>query len=232
MYCVKCGTKIKGQFCSNCGAKVEEQVKNGQREFNPPKKTIYSKTNAIYGTNPNILVRSENCTQLVEETKKANEKGANSFLATASVIGMIIMFSPYLFAVLDGKKMTQAEGLPLPIVFLVLAMILIAWVAFSLHTKALREIYNKYKEYCSTEVLLAGAHKIYGSTMESEFELNYTQIESVRFSPKASASSEGKQIISNDIFTIKDVAGNEFVFYSLSNCKELKTVIDMQMRNM
>lgn len=231
MYCSNCGANVKGRFCSKCGAKVEEQT-NSEQHRTPPVETVVNMENeSNIGVKSNIVIRSENCTQLVEENKKASDKSSNSILTAAGVIGIIIMFSPYLFAVLDDKKLSQAEGLPLPIVFLILAMIIVAWIAVSKQTKAARELYNKYKEYCSTEVLVADERKIFGSTSKGEVTLTYEQIESVGFSPNVWSPSERKAVFPNDIFTVRDIAGNEFVFYSFSNCKELKTVIDMQLRS-
>lgn len=209
MYCVKCGAEIRGDFCSECGAKTGESGKNDQ---------------------PKILIRSESCTQLVEEKKKASDKAADSLLTTAGVVGILIMFSPYLFAVLDDKKISEAEGPSLPLVLLALIMIIVAFIAFVKQRKVSQELYEKYREYCSKEVLVVDESKIYGSTAKGEMILNYEQIESVGFSPNVWSPSERKPVLGNDIFTVRDVAGNVFVFYSFSNCKDLKTVMDMQMR--
>lgn len=226
MYCSNCGAEVKGNFCSKCGAKVEIESEGTNQEnvqSQPIKRTSTS--------NDAILIRSENCTSMIEENKKASDKGVNSYLTTAGVIGILLMFSPYLIAVLDDKKLSQAEGLPLPIVFLILIMIIVAWVAGTKQMKSARELYNKYKEYCSTEVLVVDETKIYGSTTKGAITLNYEQIDSVRFSPNVWSPSEKKPIVQNDIFTVRDVVGNEFVFYSFSNCKDLKTIIDMQIRS-
>ncbi|MBR3870548.1 MAG: zinc ribbon domain-containing protein [Clostridia bacterium] len=231
MYCVRCGAEIKGRYCSNCGTKVEEEKKSDQQQLNTSENVMKNEVKDNQETKTNILVRSKNCTQLVEETKKANDKGSTSYLTTVSIIGIIAMFLPYLFAAMDGKKMAYAKGLPLPMVILIMVMLFIAWMFFSKQTKIFRELYDKYREYCSTEVLVADEYKIYGSTTKGEIKLSYDQIESVKFSPNRWQESERKPIIPNDIFTVRDIAGNEFVFYSFSNCNELKTVIDMQMRS-
>lgn len=231
MYCIKCGAEVKGSFCSNCGTKVAEQTQNDQLKTNPVEQAFITNSEANQRVNPNILVRSENCSRLVEETKKATDKEANSILNTAGVLGLILLISPYLFAVLDGKKISQAKGLPGALVLLILIMIVVAMVVGIKQRMACRDICNKYNEYCSKELLVADEYKIYGSTTKGEIILDYDQIESVRFSPNVWSQSERKPLFSNDVFTVRDIAGNELVFYSFINCKELKIVIDMQMRS-
>ena len=227
MFCSNCGAEVKGNFYSKCGTKIEVVVENEKTESTNNEVQPIRKSSA---SKDKILIRSENCTSLIEENKKSSDKGVNSYLTTAGVIGILVMFSPYLIAALEDKKMSQAESVPLPIVILILAMIIIVWIAGTKQLKSARELYNKYKEYCSTEVLIVDEAKIYGSTTKGTITLTYEQIESVRFSPNVWSPTERKPIVQNDIFTVRDVVGNEFVFYSFSNCKDLKTVIDMQIR--
>ena len=226
MYCSNCGAEVKGNFCSKCGAKLEDGVDRNNQEISQPQ--LVKRKNNL---NDAILIRSENCTSIIEENKKTSEKGVNSFLTATGVIGILVIFLPYIIAALEDKKMSQAEELPLPVVILVLAMLIISWVVGTKQMKTTRELYNKYKEYCSTEVLVVDEAKIYGSTTKGAITLTYEQIESVRFSPNVWSPQDRKPIVQNDIFTVRDIVGNEFIFYSFSNCKDLKTVIDMQMRS-
>lgn len=55
-------------------------------------------------------------------------------------------------------------------------------------------------------------------------------IESVRFRSNA-WEKQIQRFFSSEIFTINDIAGNEFVFYSFNNCKDFKAIVEQQMRN-
>ena len=226
MFCSNCGTLVKGNFCPNCGTKVESKHQKANPETVSPEtlKQPSPRTDKI-------LIKAENCNSLIEEHKQTGDKKARSLLTSVSVICLLVMFLPYLIEALDGKRISQAEGLPLPVMLLLLAIIVIVWIVVWKQGKDLEELYHKYKRYCSTEVLVVDESKIYGSTAKGEILLNYAQIDSVRFVPNTWSPAERKPVIANDIFTVRDRSGNVFVFYSFSNCKDLKTVIDMQIRN-
>ena len=182
------------------------------------------------GGNPNILIRSENCTAFVEERKKASDKSANSILTTAGVFGIIVMFSPAIFAFLEDKKLSQVDSVPLPVLFIMVGILIAVWVRVTKTGKKFNEVYNQYKQYCSTEVLIIEDTKIYGSTSKGSISLTYNQIESVEFSPNVYSPEKKTPIIPNDIFTVRDIVGNEFTFYSFKNCKDLKVVIDTKIK--
>lgn len=177
-----------------------------------------------------ILIKSENCNELVEKkkTERSKELGKMLFLASLSVL--LILSCPYLIAILEDKNLSRVDGLPFPVtVILFIILVVIIALVFKA-SKKFEDYYTQYKEYCSTEVLIVDEKKIYGSTINGDFTLYYTQIYGVDFAPNVSPETEKAQIVPNDIFTVKDIAGNTFTFYSFKNCKDLKAIIDMQLR--
>lgn len=230
MYCSNCGAEVKGKFCSKCGTKVEEQVKNEHSPISPVDNCAKAEPTVNTGTKPNILIRSENCTDLVEERKKANDKGLNQILGSISFVVILVMFSPAIIAFLEDKKLSQVDSVPLPVVFIMMGILIAVWVLITKAGKKFNEVYNQYKQYCSTEVLIVEDTKIYGSTSKGSITLTYNQIGSVGFSPNVYSPEKKTPVIPNDIFTVRDIVGNEFTFYSFKNCKDLKVVIDTKIK--
>lgn len=229
MYCSNCGAEVKGNFCSKCGAKIEEEIKKDTPPISQAGSSVNTESKLNKDAQPNILIRSENCTELVEERKKANDKGLNQILGSISFVVILVMFSPAIIALLEDKKLSQVDSVPLPVVFIMMAILVVFWVLVSKAGKKFNAVYNQYKQYCSTEVLIVEDGKVFGSTAKGSLTLKYDQIGSVTFSPNVYSPESKTPIIPNDILRIKDIAGNEFVFYSFRNCKELKTIIDMKL---
>lgn len=57
-------------------------------------------------------------------------------------------------------------------------------------------------------------------------QLKYEQISDVLITPTTDDVNNGT--IGNDLLEIRDIVGNVFAFYSFSNCKEIKNIVDMQ----
>lgn len=222
MYCSNCGAEAKGNFCSRCGSKIEELVKSNQCN-------ILQKTEGV-DSKPSIIIRSENCTDLVEERKKATEKTISQTLCAISVGAVLFMCSPAIYALIENKKLSQVDALPLPVILITMAILVSVCLLFSRLGKKFAEVYNKYKQYCATEVLIVEETKIYGSTSRGSLTLTYEQIGSVSFSPNVYSPGDKTPVIPNDIFTVRDIVGNVFTFYSFKNCKDLKVVIDAKLK--
>lgn len=213
MYCEKCGTEFTGHFCSNCGAEAHGQAQSKQN------------VGAGRKENPYILTRSTSCTKLIEDEKKSVDKKINGAYVML-VIPVIIVFSwPIVVAWLENKKVNPDDMLPLPVLLLFAMIAVCSTIAMVKALNAVNKRYSEQKHNCSQEFLVVDEEKIYGSTLARKIELKYDQIISVRCQPSGRQS-----IVPNDIFTVTDVTGRIFKFYTFENCHELKTTIDMQIR--
>lgn len=188
------------------------------------------KTQEQFRKNGTIIIRSENCNELLDERKRASDKALEIGRISVSLVVGGVFFLPYLIAHLEDKELSQVEGVSPPVALLLIVAWIVVLVLAYKEGRREQELHNKYKQYCSTEVLVASDNKIYGSTTKGALELSYNQIESVRFAPNVWSPTKKTPIVPNDIFAVRDIAGNDFIFYSFKNCKELKAVIDMQIR--
>lgn len=222
MFCSNCGAEAKGNFCSKCGAKIEEPQESAQYSKTQTNDSIERKTG--------IIIRSENCTDLLEERKKANDRGMSQILGSISVGALLFLASPAIYALLEDKKLSQVDSLPLPVTLITMGIVVVICFLMSKAGKEFNKVYMKYKGYCSTEVLIVEETKIYGSTSKGALTLTFNQIESVRYSSNSYSPENKNPVISNDIFIVRDVVGNEFTFYSFKNCKDLKAVIDAKLK--
>ena len=68
--------------------------------------------------------------------------------------------------------------------------------------------------------------------MQGSVDLSYGQIYSVIFSTHIGIVNGLMAEPFCDILTIRDTAGKQYVFFSFTNCKELKSVIDMQLKDL
>lgn len=213
MYCENCGSEVSGRFCPNCGAEAHGQAQ--------------SKQNVGVGRkeNPYILTRSTSCTKLIEDGKKFVDKKINGAYIMLVVPAIIAFSWPIVVALHENKEVDPDDMLPLPVLLLVSMIVVCSTIAMVKALNAVNKRYSEQKHYCSQEFLIVDEVKIYGSTLAEKIELKYDQIKSVRCHPSGRQS-----IVPNDIFTVTDVTGRIFMFYTFENCHELKTTIDMQMR--
>lgn len=213
MYCEKCGSEVTGRFCSNCGAEAHGQAQSKQN------------VSAGRKENPYILTRSTSCTKLIEDEKKSVDKKINGAYIML-IIPVIIVFSwPIVVAWLEDKKVNPDDMLPLPVLLLFAMIAVCSTIAMVKALNAVNKRYSEQKHNCSQEYLVVDEEKIYGSTLGESIELQYDQIKSVRCHPSGRQS-----IVPNDIFAVTDVTGRVFMFYTFENCRELKTIIDMQIQ--
>lgn len=213
MYCENCGAEVAGRFCPNCGAEAHGQSQSKQNVIVGRKENLY------------ILTRSISCTKLIEDGKKFVEKRINGAYIMLVIPAIIAFFWPIVVAWLEDKKVDPDDMMPLPVLLLVTMIVVCSTIAMVKVFNAVNKRYSEQKHYCSQEFLIVDEVKIYGSTLAEKIELKYDQIESVRCHPSGRQS-----IVSNDIFTVTDVTGRIFMFYTFENCHELKTTIDMQIR--
>lgn len=209
MFCSACGTEGQGRFCHTCGAELT-------------------------GAAGSIRICSENANELLEERNKEKEKARGSIMTSATMISAIVMVAPYLIALLEGKKLSRVEGPPLWMVLTALAIFTAALIFVIVQAKKTREEYQKYKQYCLSETLVAEEKQIYGSTATEAFSLSYDQIASVEYTPELSAGT-GAAIRLNGVLTITEVASGGWIqakrhtFYSFKNGKELQAIINRQL---
>lgn len=227
MFCRECGSQLEENacFCSKCGAKIEAECESAKDE-----KVQTQPFNKPGNRNDEIIIKSENCITMLEEAKKAIARELNSLLLVVTGIGFLLVFGPYLVAVLEDKKLSQVGSPSLSLLLVTIVMFIAAFAYVSKLNKVFAELYSKYKGYCSVETLIVDKSKIYGVTTKGTLHLSYRQIESVRFRSNA-WEKQIQRFFSSEIFTINDIAGNEFVFYSFNNCKDLKAIVEQQMRN-
>lgn len=222
MYCSNCGAEAKGNFCSRCGTKIEAPAESNQYNKKQPNDDIDRK--------PNIIIRSENCTDLLEERKKANDRGMSQILGSISVGALLFLSSPAIYALLEDKKLSQVDSLPLPVTLITMGIVVVICFLMSKAGKEFNKVYMKYKGYCSTEVLIVDEIKIYGSTSKGALTLTFNQIDSVRYTPNINSPENKNPVIPNDILIVRDIVGNEFSFFSFKNCKDIKVVIDAKIK--
>lgn len=179
---------------------------------------------------PAILCRSQSCLMKVENQ---SEKTKKAFLSAHSIVACMLALPfvlPYLKAMLDG----DIGDADIPgTTYWVVALIGIGIISIVL-SKVLSNISNNlelYRRHCTNEVLIVDDEKVYGGNTKGKICIPLEKIASVRYRPKTSPiPGEEKLPVDNDIFEIRDIANNTYVFYSFANCGELHAVIDMQLR--
>ncbi len=226
MYCSNCGAEVKGNFCSNCGAKIIVNVQQTPPSANQD--TASAKAPPKEKAVPTILVRSESCMPVLESKRNRFFRIRGVTLGVDALLTYAIF--PLLFSYwtsdLYGSALSDAHFF-MSIVILALSAVLILQIALLLwHIKVIGNFIAQYKLYSSTEFLIVEADKITGSTTKWSLKLTYDQIQNVTSFSGESSRTLTSLGFSNSILKIKDVAGNQFVFYSFSNCTELKTAIE------
>ena len=227
MYCSNCGAKVDGNFCANCGTKIKVDVQQASLFSNQDEVFVKPQAKATKAV-PTILTRSKSCMPVLE--KKRNR----FFIIQWVSLGLEVIFIPILIYLISywgsiWGKTFLSDILPYVSIFVLAITVsfIIGIVVFFKQTKAINNFYMRYRFYASTEVLIVEDRKITGSTTKGPLKLAYDQIRSVTSLPSAPSSRSLKALkFSNTILKIRDVAGKEFVFYSFTNCEELKTVID------
>lgn len=189
--------------------------------------------NTQNNTNEFINVRSESCIAQVTEEKNQQEKTLDAALLPVGIIGLLILFGPYILAILNDERLEFVEPLPMPLMLFIGAIEIAMLVLFTKGLNKVREVYNTQKRYCDREVLFACDSRIYGSTMNASFDLPYTQIKEVRVKTRTDVhySLERIPVFPTELLTIVDIRGKSYDFYSFRNCREIKTFIDMHVRS-
>jgi len=163
------------------------------------------------------ITRSVDCSDTVDQWLKAGKfrLNVNQFL----FMGMSLAYSAF---IIKCKELTL--GL---IAFITVVLIAFGLCVLSsyLQYRKMKAEYQKYKDYCDTEVLFADNEKIYGSTTSGSLQLRYDQIASAEVRMKSNTTKKAEAFL-NSIVEIEDIVGNTYDFYSFGNCKELKAVID------
>ena len=232
MYCSNCGAEVKGRFCSRCGTKIEEPVRSAEPVVKMAEHTSTTETKREYAEQHRIVIRSESCTELIEKKKKEKDNQGNRGMGMISFAVLAVIFSPAIVALLEDKKISQVDPVPMPVMILMALLFAVMWYLVIKGGKRTSVTYNQYKQYCATEVLVVEDDRIYGSTAKGKLVLKFDQIDSVKCTPdvflQPNDASVNNGWLSNDTLSIKDIVGNEYIFYSFKNCKDIKTIIDMK----
>ncbi len=227
MFCSNCGAEVFGSYCANCGAKTESPKFASENRAQQTAHLNSAKTQP----NPIILLKSINCEATLNESEKKATKSLTLVSNVTSACMFILIFFPYIMGLLDGRKLKYIEPWPIPVMLLIFALSLVFFYYTVKQQKKVKGIANKYLNYCSKETLIVDEQKIYGSTSQSSIDLTYSQIQNISFSTHTPDSNNFIADPLCDILTIHDTSGRQYIFYSFANCKELKSVIDMQLKN-
>lgn len=227
MFCSQCGAEAFGPYCSKCGAKIDAPKSVPE---NPPQQAAPQST-ANTQAKPTILLKSTDCSAFVREAERRTTKILSSTLIVVSICTLCGVFYPNIVAFLTDTRAEFIDSLPLPVLLLLFASLVVDLYIYYKQARKTADIVNKYMEYCSKENLIIDDQKIYGATMQGSVELSYDQISSVTFSTYTSSTNGFLTDPCCDILTIKDNRGKQYTFRSFTNCKEIKSVIDMQLKN-
>jgi len=226
MFCSKCGAEAFGPFCASCGAEIIPPKSASEPKVQEPAPTNMPKANI----KPTILLKSTNCDASLRETEKKTQKLIRRFDISIGGTLLFLVFLPEIIAVLNDEKIKYAKQWPWPVLLIMFVCAIVAVYAIHKRRSITADIFDKYIRYCSKETLIIDDQKIYGSTNEESVELPYDQIRSVSFTTHVESSNSFLSDPCCDILTIRDTNGKQYVFYSFANCREIKSVIDMQLK--
>ncbi len=173
-----------------------------------------------------IIGKSVDCSKMIDEFEQANQKVTNSVHRCVMGISLFIMLMNYIIGLLEGKELSRIDPPSIWQALIAVGLISFDLYALNIRSKKTAPIITKYKQFCSTESLVLDNEKIYGSTTEGSIRLNYEQIGGVSIT--STTCDFDNVTIGNDVLEIRDIVGNVFAFYSFSNCREIKNIIDMQ----
>ena len=219
MFCSNCGAEVTGAYCSNCGAKINNVNPMSQ----PPRFESQRKQS--------VLLRSTNCSSLVGESEEKVDRGLNLCLWASSLAIGAALLSPYIYAILNDEDLDRVKSLPLGVQFLLLACLGVVIFVVVRERNRAKEIHTRYRRYCSAETLTIEEMKVYGSTMQGSFELPFAQIKNVSQTAHLGLSQKNPADPFCDMLRIQEVSGKKHTFYSFTNCNEIKSTIERQMRD-
>lgn len=173
-----------------------------------------------------IIGKSVDCSNMIDEADKANKKAIHYIYSVGTFTSLLLMFGGVVLELLDGKKLHSIEGPSMWQILLALSILALCFYLASARLKKVQTVLEKYRQFCSTEALFMDEEKIYGTTATGSIQLKYEQISDVLITPTTDDVNNGT--IGNDLLEIRDIVGNVFAFYSFSNCKEIKNIVDMQ----
>ena len=227
MFCSKCGAEAFGPFCASCGAEIIPPKSASEPKVQEPAPTNMPKANI----KPTILLKSTNCDASLRETEKKSRKLINTIDAIAAITFVFFYFLPYIIGILNDENLKYVKPWPWQMLVFLVIIWLIPIYAIHRRKRITAEIYEKYMRYCSKETLIIDDQKIYGSTINNSVELPYERIRSINFTTYVENSNSYLSDPCCDILTIKDIDDKQYVFYSFANCREIKSVIDMQLKD-
>lgn len=163
-----------------------------------------------------IKIRSENCT---EELKYHKTQALSSMVGTY-FIAIAVYIAAIAFAFLFGGRILDMKVVA--IMFAIFCL-LPAIIVSSLFGKK-KKMYGHYISNAAVETLVVCEENIYGTTVNSDINLTYDQISSVRL---FHIDSRKMPKILNTLEII-DTLGKKYEFDTFKNGSELKAVIDQQ----
>lgn len=203
-----------------------------QSEHYPQQPNANDADNTEVKREPMILCRSQSCLRNAEEQ---SEKGIKTF-NNLTVIVMAIITSPVWIAYLKVLFDEHVRDSDMPGPGLIILLCGLALVMYGLGRKATSYIRNNievYRKHCSNEILIVDEEKVYGGNSMGKVSIPLTDISTVRYRAKTEPiPGEERLHLSNDIFEIRERSGKTHTFYTFTNCSELYSVIDMQIRRL
>lgn len=203
-----------------------------QSEHYPQQFSISGADNTGARREPTILCRSQSCLRNVEEQC---EKGTKTF-NNLTLIGMAIITAPiwipWLKALFDefNRDPEMPSG---GVMFLLCVLALVIYGLGRKTTSYIRNNIEVYRNHCANEVLIVDEEKVYGGNSRGKVSIPMEEIASARYRAKTGPiPGEERLHLSNAIFEIRDRSGKEYTFYTFTNCSELHSVIDMQLRRL
>lgn len=99
------------------------------------------------------------------------------------------------------------------------------------HFRAAIKEYEHLIKLSSKEYLIVDTEKISGETQEGDLKLYYNQIQQVQLRSESIPKDKRLKQTEITVLSITDIVGNEFIFQTFSNCRELKHYIDEGIAN-
>jgi len=177
-----------------------------------------------------IQVRSQSCDSKLEKARASNSRVISSLLILSTLPFFFIYILPYLSAIVKDEPLEYVETPSFGVLLFCTAVIVAAIIAAKKLSEKANESFDFLHKNCSLETLIVDSEKIYGSTATETFSLPYNMISGVRFRP-GSRDDYRLSDFENDVLEILDLSLKVYRFYSFSNCKELCTVINMNLQS-
>lgn len=179
------------------------------------------------------MFSSINCADELEKNFTDFQKKLKGSLTTLILIFALPELLPYIIAILERKNLSYVKPASLGITIFCFIMMITCVCIYGVLISKVHNAYTLYRNACSAETLIIDNEKVYGSTINEDLRLYFSQIQRVTHYQNTqntgkNLSKYGTVLTKNDILEIQDTAGNTFIFHTFKNTPILKAAIDQK----